>query len=524
MTSTGTTDDAAPHREPRPPYVPDPRRWQILGVLSLALFMALIDVSIVNVALPSIREGLGATESDLQWVLSGYALTFGVILVAAGRAGDIFGRGPLFLAGVVVFTGSSAWAGFASDPLWLNIARALEGVGSGLISPQVVGMIQQYFRGAERGRAFGVFGAVVGISVAIGPVLGGVLIDIFGVHNGWRWVFFVNIPFGVLTVIMALMWFPRPLGKARPRIGRPSTERPSTERPSTERPSRAAAAKKRPTGERTRAPGLRDLDPVGSVLLGLAVLAVLIPFMESGTSPLVWIALPVGLGLVALWLAWERRYQRGGRTPMVDLRVFHYSSFSNGTLLMGLYFLGITSIWVLVAMYFQEGLGHSALASGLVGLPSAILSGLSALYAGRVVSKWGRKVVIAGIWTVLVGLVACMIVVFLHSHGVSEWWWLLTLAFLGIGQGAVISPNQALTLAEVPLEYAGSSGGVMQTIQRIGTSMGIAIITAITFAVLAYSNWAVAFNVGFAVIVVVVVLALIVGYVDLKARRGGPIL
>ena len=161
--------------------------------------MALIDVSIVNVALPSIREGLGASESDLQWVLSGYALTFGVILVAAGRAGDIFGRAPLFMAGVVVFTGASAWAGFASDPLWLNIARALEGVGSGLISPQVVGMIQQFFRGAERGRAFGIFGSVVGVSVAIGPVLGGLLIHIFGVNNGWRWVFFVNLPVGVIS-------------------------------------------------------------------------------------------------------------------------------------------------------------------------------------------------------------------------------------------------------------------------------------------------------------------------------------
>lgn len=196
-------------------YVPDPRRWKVLGVLAMALFMALIDVSIVNVALPSIREGLGASESDLQWVLSGYALTFGVVLVAAGRAGDIYGRGLLFMTGVMVFTGASAWAGLASDPLWLNIARAAQGVGSGLISPQAVGMIQQFFRGAERGRAFGVFGAVVGVSVAVGPVLGGLLIHLFGVVHGWRWVFFVNIPFGVLAIALALVWFPRPLLRAR---------------------------------------------------------------------------------------------------------------------------------------------------------------------------------------------------------------------------------------------------------------------------------------------------------------------
>ncbi|HEU0256720.1 MAG TPA: MFS transporter, partial [Microbacteriaceae bacterium] len=181
----------------RPDYVPDPRRWRVLGVLSAALFMALIDVSIVNVALPSIQHGLDATESDLQWVLSGYALTFGIGLVTAGRAGDLYGRGGYFLIGVVVFTASSAWAGLAPDALWLNIARAVEGIGSGLISPQVIGMIQQYFRGAERGRAFGIFGGVVGVSVAIGPVLGGLLIQLGGPVDGWRWVFFVNIPVGV---------------------------------------------------------------------------------------------------------------------------------------------------------------------------------------------------------------------------------------------------------------------------------------------------------------------------------------
>ncbi len=482
-------------------------------MLSLALFMALIDVSIVNVALPSIREGLGASESDLQWVLSGYALTFGVILIAAGRAGDIFGRAPLFMAGVVVFTGASAWAGFASDPLWLNIARALEGVGSGLISPQVVGMIQQFFRGAERGRAFGIFGSVVGASVAIGPVLGGLLIHIFGVQNGWRWVFFVNLPVGVIAIILALMWFPRPLFV---RQGGPERDDDAGPRSAGPRSSMAASG---------AAPSSRDLDPVGSALIGVAVLAILLPFMESGRGAFIWLALPFGLGLVALWLYWERRYQARGHSPMVDLRVFRYSSFSNGTLLMGLYFLGVTSIWVLVALYFQVGLGHSALASGLIGLPSAILSGVSALLAGRVVAKWGRKVVIAGIWVVLLGLAACMFVVFLHSRGLaSEWWWLLTLAFVGLGQGSVISPNQALTLAEVPLEYAGSSGGIMQTIQRIGTSMGIAIITAVTFAVLAAGSWAVAFNVGFAVIGVIVALALVVGYIDLHQRHGTTLL
>jgi MFS family permease len=181
----------------------------------------------------------------------------------------------------------------------------------------------------------------------------------------------------------------------------------------------------------------------------------------------------------------------------------------------------MTSVWVLVALYFQDGLGHSALASGLVGLPSAVLSGLSALWAGRLVATHGRKVVIAGLYCAILGRLLCVLVVWFHERGdLSEWWLLLSLAFIGIAQGSVISPNQALTLAEVPLTYAGSSGGVMQTVQRIGTSMGIAIITAIAFSVLRGGGWAAAFIIGFAAIGVVVVLALAVAHLDLHQRRG----
>src|SRR5690625_1020400 len=146
---------------------PDRVRWRILAVLLAVIFMSLVSVSIVNVALPSIQRDLGAAQSDIQWVLSGYALTFGVILVAAGRAGDIMGRGGIFLVGVGIFTASSVAAGLAPDPLWLNAARFVQGIGSGLLNPQGIGMIQQYFRGPERGRAFGYFGTTVGVSVAI---------------------------------------------------------------------------------------------------------------------------------------------------------------------------------------------------------------------------------------------------------------------------------------------------------------------------------------------------------------------
>lgn len=458
-------------------------------MLSVVLFMSLIDVSIVNVALPSIQLGIGATESQLQWVLSGYALTFGVGLVTAGRAGDIYGRGPLFITGVIIFTLSSAASGLAHDATLLNVARAVQGIGSGLISPQVLGMVQQYFRGAERARAFAIFGAAVGVSVAVGPVLGGVLIALGGPLHGWRWTFFVNVPVGAVAVVAALLWFPRPLFN---RLDAPGVKQQD-----------------------------RSLDPVGAVLLGLAVLALLLPFVEGRGNVVSWLALPVGVVLVLLWLRWEARQKRQGRKPMVDLGIFRVRSFANGALMITIYFLGITSIWVLVALYLQEGLGLTALQTGLMGLPSAILSGLAALLAGRNVVKYGRKVVIVGIYSALAGLLLSALVVWLRSQGLaSEWWLLASLALCGIGQGAVISPNQTLTLADVPIEYAGSSGGIMQTGQRIGTSVGIAMVTALAFAVLARADWSAAFIVGFCAIALVVSGALVVAYADERQRAG----
>ncbi len=458
-------------------------------MLVVALFMSLISVSIVNVALPSIQLSLHASQSQLQWVLSGYALTFGVGLVSAGRAGDIFGRGPLFIAGVALFTASSIAAGFALDPLSLNVARAFQGVGSGLLSPQAVGMIQQYFRGAERARAFGIFGATVGVSVAIGPLLGGLLIEAAGAEQGWRWTFLVNVPIGIVGIILAYVWIPKPLLNSNHKSAVPLSR------------------------------GSRDLDPIGAILLGLAVLAVLVPFVEAEANAVVWPSLPVGAVILLVWLWWERRYKRNGRSPMVDLAIFRTPSFANGSLLITLYFMGVTSVWVLVALYMQDGLGHTALESGLVGLPSSILSIFAALWGGRNVVRYGRKVVIGGMYSALFGLILSIGIVWLHSEGLaSEWWLLLSLSFVGIAQGSVISPNQALTLAEVPLRYAGSSGGIMQTGQRIGTSVGIAVITAIAFGVLAVSNWAAAFNVGFAAIIVIVLAALAVAYADLRQR------
>lgn len=475
---------------------PDPARWRILAVLLTAQFMSLVGISIVNVVLPAIQEGIGASPADLQWVLSGYALTFGVTLVAAGRIGDLVGRGPIFILGVMVFTLASAGAGLATEPSSLNIARFVQGAGSGLINPQVMGMMQQNFRGPELGKAYGFLGTVAGISVAIGPLLGGVLVTSLGSGIGWRWTFLVNVPIGLIAVVLALRWFPRPLFT---RTGRGASEQ------------RAAQG-----GPARRS---RDLDPLGGVLLGLGILALLLPFVQGRDASWVWWLLPVSAAFIGLWVAWERAYASRGRAPMVNLELFRIRSFTLGNVIGGLYYLGGTSVWVLVAIYTQQGQGFSALEAGLLGLPSALCAAISSHWAGLRVANYGRKIVIWGTVSALLGLGLSIAVIELHAAGrLSLWWLLLTLAFMGIAQGTIISPNQTLTMVEVPVRQAGSAGGLTQTFQRIGTAIGIAVITAIFFAALRHTTWNVAMNVALVSIAVIMVITLLVALADQRRR------
>lgn len=464
--------------------------WRVLTVILLAISMSLMSVSIVNVALASIQQGLNASQASIQWVLSGYALTFGLVLVSAGRAGDLMGRGGFFLVGVLIFTLASIGAGLAADTFWLNFSRFVQGIGSGLLNPQGMGMIQQYFQGAARGKAFGYFGASVGVSVALGPILGGFLIEAGGPELGWRLTFLINLPLGILTLVLGYLWLPKPL------IHKP---------------------KVKGTKQQT---SLASLDPVGALLLGLAVLAVLLPFVEMQLGLLGWLLLPLGLLLLYAWVKWERFYSFMGLSPMVDLNIFKLASFRNGLVIMGLYFFGMTSVWVLIPLYLQLGEGFSAMHAGAIGIPSALLSAVSSTWAGKKVHYLGRKVVIGGILCALTGLLLSLAVIYLHAQFQTSLWWLLaSLALFGLGQGAVISPNQTLTLAEVPLDYAGSSGAIMQTGQRIGTSIGLALITALVFSLLKVTSWALAVSLGLASVVSILLLVLYLAVQDLRLRH-----
>lgn len=456
---------------------------RILGVSLVPLLSALLSVSIVNVVLPSVQSTIGASNSALQWVLAGYTLSFGVLLVPAGRAGDVYGRGRLFIAGAALFGVGSLAAGFAPDPLTLNLARVVMGFGSGLLNPQNVGLIQQFFTGRQRGVAFGLFGATVGVSVAIGPVLGGVFIALLGPEWGWRASFLVNVPIVAFAIVLAFMWFPASAWKAV-------------------------------------AGGKPDLDLVGTTIFTATILAIMFPFLQHQTGWL-YLLVPVGLVLAAVWVLWERSYKRRSRQPMVDLSLFATRSFADGALIIMLYFTGVTSVWVIAAMFLQRGHGFSAFAAGMIGLPAAILSVVFSRWAGSRVFTYGRKIVVWGIALCLLGLIGAGAVVLLNlTVGLNVWWMMLPLTLVGVAQGTVISPNQTLSLAEVPVTYAGAAGGVIQAGQRVGTAIGISAITGVFFWFQAMLGWDAGFAVAFGVIACIVALAGVVGIVDLVKTRG----
>jgi EmrB/QacA subfamily drug resistance transporter len=447
--------------------------------------MVLLDVSIVNVALPSIRDGLGASESELQWIVSGYALTFGLLLVPAGRVGDVRGRRTMFVLALALFSLASLACGLAPTSAFLVVARLAQGLAGGMLTPQISALIQQLFSGAERGRAFGLFGTVVGISTAVGPLLGGALIAAFGADLGWRVVFFINLPIGLAAMGLALRLLPRP-----------------------------------DEAERRR----HDYDPVGVGLLGTGIAVLLLPLVQEQPweSSARWLLVPLAVVLLGVFLIWERRYTRQGREPLVDLALFRLRSFSFGSAMITLFFAGMTPLFLVFTLYLQTGLQYSALAAGLAITPFALGSAGAAAVGGLIVDRYGRRLVVIGLALVAGGFLGTLLAVRLVPEDGTGWATLLPLVVGGLGAGLVISPNQAITLSQVPVQRAGTAGGLLQVGQRIGAAIGIAAAGSVFFAHAAASggrDFSGAYSRGMVVATAFVVAALIVALVDVTVDR-----
>jgi EmrB/QacA subfamily drug resistance transporter len=429
-------------QENEPAYEPHPHRWRILGVSLVIGFMALLDVSIVNVAIPSMQTGLETSAGTIQWVVSGYALTFGLTLVAGGRLGDAYGRRRMMLVGLALFIVTSAAVGFAPTAELVVVARLLQGASAGLLTPQNSGLIQQLFRGRERARAFGMFGFTVSVSSATGPVLGGVIIALAGEDEGWRWLFWVNVPIGLVALVAVMRLVPR---RDPAKVDRSQTR----------------------------------IDVPGALLLGATVLCLLYPIVRVEAGARLPLVLLVGVPLFAwAFFRWERRTAARGRPPLLDVALLRtLPGYLNGLGVAALYFTGFTGLLLVLSIYLQEGLGHSPLEAGLLLMPFALGSAISAPTAGRFVSDAGRKITVGALCLMIVGVV---LVALLAPGRDPLWPWLVPTLFLaGLGGGAVVSPNITLTLAEVPPRMGGAAGGALQTGQRIGASIGAAVLVTV---------------------------------------------
>ena len=454
----------------------------------MSMAMSLIAVSSVNVALPTLSHGLGATATDLQWVLSGYALAIGVSLIPAGRAGDVMGRGSFFVIGAAVFTLASVACGVAPTPWLLNLARIAQGIGAGIFSPQVTGMIQQYFSGGGRAKAFALLGVVISASVAVGPVLAGSIISAVGDETGWRWAFFIYLPVGLACVVFGLLWFPFDTERRRRRDASLRSQR-------------------------------IDLDPVGTLLVVAIVLAIMYPFMAR--QPLMWLLLAAAPILLWLWIRWERGYAARGRAPIVDLDLFRYRSYRNGLMVSGAVFMGVTSTFAVLALFLQSGLHVEPVLVGLVGLPNAIASAWSAIYTVRFVMSHGRQLVIIAVVLLLVGTLLSLLVAWLiGAVGASFWWLSATLTLNGLGMGILGSANQTLAMRDIPRAHGGTASGIKQTIERITTALGNAAITSLFFVIVAGGSWVIGVVAAYAAIAVCLVIALGLAWMDHAQHRG----
>ena len=462
---------------------PDPARWRVLAVSLLVGFMALLDVTIVNVAIPSVQEALGASAAGVQWVVSGYALAFGLLLVTGGRLGDALGRRRMMVVGLVAFVAASALAGLAPSIELLVAARLAQGVAAGLLTPQNSGLIQDLFRGEERARAFGLFGSVVSVSAATGPVLGGLILTLGGTADGWRWIFWVNVPIGLVALVLVTRLVP----------GRPPDG-----------------------GDGARA----ELDPVGAVLLGLAVLAVIFPLVSlEGGGPRWLLVLLAAPPLAWAFVRWEQRVSARGSAPLLDVGLLRRTDgYAEGIVVGATYFCGFTAMILVLSVHLQGALGLAPLAAGAVLSGFAVGSAVSSPVAGRFTERVGRPLTVLGLVLVVLGVAALAVLLPGRTAGDAAWVLVPALLVAGLGAGAVISPNITLTLDHVPPRMGGAAGGALQTGQRIGSALGSALgITAYTLGTTAYDAAA---GLRAALVVSALLLASSLAIAVRSARRG----
>jgi EmrB/QacA subfamily drug resistance transporter len=422
---------------------PYARRWAAAIVMIFAALLDMIDGSIVNTALPSIGQDLSATPSELEWTVSAYMLGFAAALIIAGHLGDRFGRKRLFLTGVALFALASLASALAADPGQLIASRAVQGVSAAVLLPQVLGSFRVMFDGAERGKVFALYGAIAGVAVAVGVLLGGILTDwnLFG--WGWRTIFAVNVPLAVLVLALGAKWIPGRQQRVRGRI-----------------------------------------DVLGNLFLAAALVAIVLPLVEGRANgwPLWgWICLAAGVVALVALAGWESK--RGIEHPLLPVGLFTKSAFSAGLVIQLLFYGGMSGFMMVFTLWLQTGQGYSPTQAGVLMVAFSAGAFLSAPVADGLIAKIGRSTLIMGALLMVGGFWWVH-----HATGTAQavhtgaWPLVPGLTVAGIGLGFLVVPLANVVLTAVPARLASGASGIFSTAQQFGGALGVAVIGNVFFS------------------------------------------
>ena len=411
---------------------PENRKWLTLGAVAFALFMIMLDNTVVNVALPSIQRDLGLGLSELEWTVNAYALTFAVLMLSGGKLADRYGRKRIFLLGLLVFTLASLACGLATGGGMLIAARAVQGAGAALMLPATLGVISATFHPRERGLAFGIWAGVSAMALAIGPLVGGLLTE----HVNWNWIFFINVPVGILGLIAG--WFL--------------------------------------ISESRDSSAVQRLDLPGLVVSAGALFALTFGLIEANrygwTSPtILGLFAGAAIGFVVFVLLELKQ-----RTPMLDLSLFRNSTFAGANATAMLVTLAMFGVFFFMSLYVQRILGYSPVQAGAIFLPMTILIILIAPVSGKLSDRVGSR------WLMGAGmtLTAGSLVVFSRLGLDSGFWDMLPgLLMGGFGMAMTMTPMTAAAMSAVPVDKAGVGSGVLNTFRQVGGALGIAVMGAI---------------------------------------------
>jgi EmrB/QacA subfamily drug resistance transporter len=427
--------------------------WGPLLVVLTGTFMTFLDFFIVNVALPSIQTQLHAGPAAVQLVVAGYGLSFAIGMISGGRLGDLYGRRRLFTIGLAAFTLASAACGFAPSASFLVVVRVLQGAAGALMTPQVLAILGTVYAGARRGRAFAAYGLAMGIAGVVGQLLGGTLIQAEIGGSSWRGIFLINLPVGLVGLLLAARTVPESHGQQA------------------------------------------RLDLTGTVLVTVALTAVVLPPVEGqqhGWPVQAWLCLAASPVLLAGFLAHQWLRRSGGRAPLADLDLFRNRVFGVGSLAALTFALVPPSFFFVLALYLQEGRRFSALFSGVVFIAVGVGFFAAMLTAEAMTARLGRQILALGALVVAAG---CLLLAGTAS-ATSSIELLPGLAVTGFGIGMVLVPLSSAVLRDIDARHAGAASGVLSTAQQVGGALGVAVVGVVFYRALDISAFAHAFAVS----------------------------